>query len=316
MKKSSILLSLFLLLFASSCQKEAAQQPSSSDAQNATVSQNANSPDELEVAPVPHNDAPSPADETQQPDHATHDAPLQTPQPSQDDPTPDTPQLAIIQPHGLDYYITANIRPYSKHHSLKELSHNKNESLFEDWLTDRNFKDILLPYTKDNYSYSVSSDSTSPTPHILEIKDHNDGKLYRYDLSHLCIQDANNLTGNLEIRYAVIANNALYVSFAHRTYANTNPNTGYLVCIDRNTNELIWQTEPQTANAHTFIIDGNAIYTGYGFTNEPDYLYILDALTGVRVKSIKLTSSPQVIVKDRAKLYVKTQNTEYVYKID
>ena len=52
-----------------------------------------------------------------------------------------------------------------------------------------------------------------------------------------------------------------------------------LADVDVNSNSVIWKTEPLTSNANTFEIIGDNIVCGYGFTAEPDYLYILDRYT-------------------------------------
>jgi len=60
---------------------------------------------------------------------------------------------------------------------------------------------------------------------------------------------------------------------------------------------------------------GDTIICGYGFTAEPDYIYLLDRFTGEKYDSIPVNSAADQfqIVDDT--LYVATYNTAYEFSI-
>ncbi|MBQ8488560.1 MAG: hypothetical protein IJ535_02145 [Pseudobutyrivibrio sp.] len=81
------------------------------------------------------------------------------------------------------------------------------------------------------------------------------------------------------------------------------------------TKKLLWRSEPNVSNFNNFKIVDDTIICGYGFTEEPDYLYLLDRYTGDKVEEIKLDSAPyQFEVRDDI-LYVATYNTAYEFAI-
>ena len=71
----------------------------------------------------------------------------------------------------------------------------------------------------------------------------------------------------------------------------------YLTAIDVGTDAVLWRSAPLVANADTFEIIGDRIVTGYGFTAEPDWLYVLDRGTGAVTGGIPLASGPEFIMR-------------------
>ena len=90
----------------------------------------------------------------------------------------------------------------------------------------------------------------------------------------------------------------------------------YITAIDLENERILWRSQPLVANSSNFLIKDNVIISGYGFTAEPDYIYLLSLDTGEVLQQIPVKSAPEyLIVRDR-KLYVRTYNTDYVYQID
>jgi hypothetical protein len=54
------------------------------------------------------------------------------------------------------------------------------------------------------------------------------------------------------------------------------------------------------ANANTFLVAGRYLVTGYGFTGERDYLYLLDRATGKLVDRLVLPNAPEKITRRAA----------------
>lgn len=118
------------------------------------------------------------------------------------------------------------------------------------------------------------------------------------------------------IRYALIKDDILYICTGHRTYAASNPKTGYITAIDINTGEVIWKTKQQVCNSSNFAIVDDTIVCGYGFTDEPDFLYVVDIKTGQVVDTYDVKNAVDYVVNQDNKLYVRCYSYNYVYDIE
>ena len=108
----------------------------------------------------------------------------------------------------------------------------------------------------------------------------------------------------------------LYVSHAINGYAKEVQNqTGYISALQPKTGKLLWRSAPLTNNADTFVETADALVCGYGFTAEPDFLYVLDKHTGKRVQTVPLVTAAQYIVKRGNRVYVRCYNTDYVFAV-
>ncbi len=108
----------------------------------------------------------------------------------------------------------------------------------------------------------------------------------------------------------------LYISHGHNTYAKSSFGmNAYITAIDTETNQIIWRSQPLVANSSNFLIQDNVIISGYGFTAEPDYIYLLSLDTGDLLQQIPVKSAPEYLILQDNKLYVRTYNTDYVYQI-
>lgn len=120
----------------------------------------------------------------------------------------------------------------------------------------------------------------------------------------------------LVLRWAVVENGILYVSTNHNTYSSsTNGINGFITAINLETKEIIWRSQPLVSNAENFIIHGDYIVSGYGFTNEKDYVYVLNKYTGEVMKKQSVSSGPDYIVEKDGLIYVRTYNTDYIFEL-
>jgi hypothetical protein len=109
----------------------------------------------------------------------------------------------------------------------------------------------------------------------------------------------------------------LYVSNSHLTYASaTKGRNAYVSAIDLRTKQLLWRSRALVANARTFVVVGNLIVAGYGFTAEPDYLYLLDRRTGRVLDRLELPTGPEVIKLRGDRLHVRTYDHDVVARIE
>ena len=118
------------------------------------------------------------------------------------------------------------------------------------------------------------------------------------------------------INWAVIEDGILYVSHGHDTYAKSSfGKNAYISAIDLENYATIWTTEPLTCNG-TFTVVGNAIICGYGFTQEPDYLFVVDRFTGAHRQILDLATGPDYVIQKENQVFVRTYNQDYVFLIE
>ncbi len=117
--------------------------------------------------------------------------------------------------------------------------------------------------------------------------------------------------------WAARENDTLFIANAHSSYSeNSGGKNAYLTAIDLHTRKILWRSMPRVANASTFEIIGDTIVSGYGFTKEPDYLYMIDKTTGGVVNRVLLKTGPENVLRGSGqRLLVTTYDTNYVFKI-
>jgi hypothetical protein len=118
------------------------------------------------------------------------------------------------------------------------------------------------------------------------------------------------------IDWAIVRDSVLYVSHSHKTFAGSSRGmNAYITAIDLNTRRLLWRSDPLVSNAANFIVVGNTIISGYGFSAEPDYLYLLDTSNGRQIERVALRTGPQYIISKDDQLFVRTYNRNYVFRV-
>ncbi|MEZ4452016.1 MAG: hypothetical protein R3B09_21310 [Nannocystaceae bacterium] len=116
------------------------------------------------------------------------------------------------------------------------------------------------------------------------------------------------------VQWAEVRDGVLYLQNGHRTYAaSSKGHNAYLSAIDLATSELLWRSEPLVANALSFVIRGPAIITGYGFTAEPDFMYVVDRRDGATASKVPVKSGPDMILEKDGQLFVRTYDRDYVF---
>lgn len=66
------------------------------------------------------------------------------------------------------------------------------------------------------------------------------------------------------------------------------PDTCFMFAYDLENEKLLWRSADQTYNSMNFLVKGDVIFCGYGFTAEDDYLYQLDKNTGEVIDRLPL----------------------------
>ncbi|MCX4247996.1 hypothetical protein [Paraliomyxa miuraensis] len=119
-----------------------------------------------------------------------------------------------------------------------------------------------------------------------------------------------------EVHWAGLHEGVLFVCTYHMTYASsTGGLNAFITALELRSGELLWQSEPLVCNVQDFLLRDGWIITGYGFTAEPDFLFVLDMKTGEVVEKQKIKSGPEVILEKGGELYVRTYDHDYVFGV-
>jgi hypothetical protein len=119
-----------------------------------------------------------------------------------------------------------------------------------------------------------------------------------------------------QIVWAREADGVLYVENAHSTYAKSSyGQNAYITAIDLKTKQRLWRSRALVANANTFVLTPHYIVAGYGFTAEPDFLYLLDRRDGRVVERLLLPSGPERITRQGNRLTVRTYDHVVVVRL-
>lgn len=122
--------------------------------------------------------------------------------------------------------------------------------------------------------------------------------------------------GILEMSDAHVAGNILYFDCNYNGYANiTKRQTGYLVALDLEAGTILWTSRNLASSYQGFTVYEGAVISGYGFTEEKDNLFVFDRFTGKRWLKTTLKSAPEFIIPKDGKLYVRTYDKNYLFKI-
>ena len=232
---------------------------------------------------------------------------------------------------GPTYYISNdNPKPYQssgirrdleyKPVTLKQVSCVENDVIDTDkWFDKTGTREHGTTYSDDIWGYELTGDMGYGTMSVVNVydKDFND-LLYTFDLSDFYKEPGYENTDFVErgIHYAVIKDGYLYLNIYHRTYAEDCPENAYILCIDINDGSVVWISDPLVSNSDNFIIWGDSIITGYGFTAENDFIYILNRYNGRTTDGIKVKKSPDYFAVVNNELWVRTYSYDYVFSIN
>lgn len=119
-----------------------------------------------------------------------------------------------------------------------------------------------------------------------------------------------------DIAWAAEEGGTLYVAHAHNTYARTSRGmNAYITAVDTRAGRVVWRSPPLVANASNFEIVGDYIISGYGFTAEPDFLFLLDKRTGQVRQRLPVRSGPRYIIRRGDRLHVRAYDADLVVRL-
>ena len=113
---------------------------------------------------------------------------------------------------------------------------------------------------------------------------------------------------------AYLKDGIFYGASVQNGYAE--PDTCFMFAYDLVNHKLLWRSADQTYNTMNFVVKGDIILCGYGFTAEKDYLYQINRNTGEVIGRLELAGKPDLLVEQDGKLYVHTYNCNYVIEME
>ncbi|MCR4787358.1 MAG: hypothetical protein K5888_02110 [Lachnospiraceae bacterium] len=237
--------------------------------------------------------------------------------------TYDVEMQTIYDDKDKPFFADASTAPWEyRPIKIKEKSCKENEILDEDrWLKEVGMSPLGDYFSDSNYSYQLSGTTAHGNYLAVSVYDKSNNLLYAYDLSDFEYEDGWEGGEDSDyidrgIKCAMLIDNYLYLSVFHDTYAASCPANGYIICIDVNTSEIIWISDPLVVNSRNFSRYGDSLITGYGFTDEKDYLCVINRFTGETVEQIKLKKKPYYITFKDDELWVRTYSYDYVFTIE
>lgn len=203
---------------------------------------------------------------------------------------------------------------------LEKLSETANGiSDVNKWADTNNLDFEGMSYADENYYYDTYGDNAWDAYELFLVECDGEGREITLDFSNYSY--ANDFAEEdkdyvfQRIIWAKADNGVLYVATGHYTYAASSPHNGYITAIDLEDFHVIWKTAPLTCNSLSFEVIGDAIVCGYGFTDEDDFLYILDKKTGMVQESIPLKTAADYIYQQDDILYVHTYDSDLKFQI-
>lgn len=120
-----------------------------------------------------------------------------------------------------------------------------------------------------------------------------------------------------DITYADVTGKTLIVSAAYNGYAKlSGGKNGYVAAFDTESGKLSWSSEALSSNTGGLYVTARHVVSGYGFTAEPDFLFVFDLATGAVAQRLPVKSGPEWIVHRDGNLFVRTYDVDYVFRLD
>lgn len=238
------------------------------------------------------------------------------------EPEVDNCQYVEVRNPSWEYYSKVDYDPRNLPITLTQESKVANDITDDDAWLDSIGKNGYNPnYCEDEYYEYYLSGDLNYEPYIIDIYNKYSGEHEAHlDMSDFTIpptiETGSEPFVNEAVRCVQYSDGLFYVQMNHRTYASSAPQNAYIMALDPSDGySVVWKSQPLVGNALNFQIEDNTIICGYGFTAEPDFIYLLDKHSGVQMDVYKVKTGPDYFFVIDGKLYVRTYDTNYVFKI-
>lgn len=119
-----------------------------------------------------------------------------------------------------------------------------------------------------------------------------------------------------DVTYALTDGDTLYVANGGGSYAKEMfGKKGFMNAVSLSTGKLLWRSQPLVAGSGPFAIFQDFLVTGYGFTSEPDNVFLLDKGTGKVATKTAVDSAPDGIVVSGSRATVFTYDSTIEFEI-
>jgi len=119
---------------------------------------------------------------------------------------------------------------------------------------------------------------------------------------------------NTEVQDARFLNGKVYYNEACGSYSSGyKGKCSHLACLDPVSDVVVWRTPNLVSNNIFIFKDDDTIIAGYGFTDEPDHLFLISAVDGKVLSRTKLDSAHTYLELKGGKLHVFTHKSHYVF---
>ena len=155
-------------------------------------------------------------------------------------------------------------------------------------------------------------------PHLIMLVDPSKEVKKVYNTSAMTFPPKNRATDldRQSVDWAVVKDGILYFSISGLMGFDNGQNA-YLVAIDIATDKTLWVSKPNTCNSKNFLIIDNSIVCGFGDSNAPDYVNVLNRFTGVQKQHVWVSSAPNwFALGSDGKLYVSIYNKHLSFKVN
>ncbi len=123
------------------------------------------------------------------------------------------------------------------------------------------------------------------------------------------------MEGSMEVQDIRYDGGILYFNAACQSYGKDQGwQCSSLYAVDPTAKETLWKSRYLVSN-NIFLVLDRVIVAGYGFTSEPDYLYIIDKKNGKVLTKTKLDSAHSYLELKGRYLHVLTYSKHYVFDI-
>jgi len=110
-----------------------------------------------------------------------------------------------------------------------------------------------------------------------------------------------------DVTYALVRDGTVFIANGGGSYAKEmGGKKGFVTAIDFKSGELLWRSEPLVHGAGPFVFWRDFLITGYGFTAEPDFAYMLRRDTGEVAAKTSIKSAPDDFVLQGDRLRIET----------
>lgn len=200
---------------------------------------------------------------------------------------------------------------------------NKPNGLSAQFRLQNDYPDLEAPVELTHWEKPITESTSDGYLMLLHHKVNAFSHEYRCLLYDKQRQLTNNLDlcaiagqSNCEIDDIRYDNHQLFWNFSCQTNAKAyDGKCCRLFCFDIARNELCWKSQYLTSR-DIFTLDDRYVYTGYGFTNESDYVYLLDRNNGTILTQCPVTSAPKYIELTKEGLFVEDfLENGYIFRV-